>query len=143
MLLSAQDWPAFNASLNAISGALIMAGFLFIRAKQVSAHRLCMAGACCVTALFFVSYITYHAQVGSVKFKGAGALRYAYYALLISHTVLAITIVPLIIKTVGLAIKNKLELHRKWARVTFPLWLYVSVTGIVVYWMLYRMPLGR
>lgn len=143
MFFTSTDWPAFNASLNALSGALIMAGFLFIRSKQIAAHRACMVGACCVTALFLVSYLSYHAQVGSVKFQGTGLIRRAYFALLISHTALAITIVPLIIRTVWLAAKNKVEMHRKWARITFPLWLYVSVTGIVVYWMLYRMPVNR
>ena len=138
MLLSSTQWPALNATLNAISGTLIMAGFLFIRAKKVAAHRLCMAAACCVTTLFFVSYLSYHAQVGVVPFKGTGAIRTAYLLLLTSHTVLAITIVPLIIRTVWLASHERIEAHRRLARITFPLWLYVSVTGIVVYWMLYR-----
>lgn len=138
MLLSATQWPALNASLNATSGALITAGFLFIRAKRVGAHRFCMSAACCVTALFFVSYLSYHAQVGSIRFRGHGWTKPAYFLILGSHTLLAITIVPLIIRTVWLAAHNRLDSHRRLARVTFPLWLYVSVTGIVVYWMLYR-----
>lgn len=138
MLLSSTQWPALNAALNAVSGAWIMAGFLFIRAKKVAAHRFCMIAACTVTALFFVSYLSYHAQVGSVPFRGTGAIRLAYFALLISHTSLAVTIVPLIIRTVWLAAHERIEAHRRLARITFPLWLYVSVTGIVVYWMLYQ-----
>ena len=138
MLLSATQWPALNASLNATSGALITAGFLFIRSKRVAGHRLCMMAACCVTALFFISYLSYHAQVGMVKFRGQGWIRTAYFSILISHTLLAITIVPLIIRTVWLATHNRIESHRRWARITFPLWLYVSATGVVVYWMLYR-----
>ena len=138
MLLSATQWPALNASLNATSGVLITAGFLFIRSKKIVAHRVCMTTACCVTTLFFVSYLSYHAQVGSVHFRGTGWIRRAYFALLISHTTLAVTIVPLIIRTVWLASKERIEAHRRLARITFPLWLYVSVTGIVVYWMLYR-----
>ena len=138
MLLSHTQWPALNASLNAISGALITAGFLFIRAKKIAAHRLCMSAACCVTALFFVSYLSYHAQVGSIRFRGTGWIRWAYFSILISHTALAITIVPLITRTFWLAAKERIGEHRRLARITFPLWLYVSVTGIVVYWMLYR-----
>ncbi len=138
MLLSATQWPALNASLNAISGALITAGFLFIRSKRVVAHRLCMVAACCVTTLFFISYLSYHAQVGLVKFRGQGWIRPAYFTFLISHTLLAITIVPMIIRTVWLATRNRLESHRRWARITLPLWLYVSATGVVVYWVVYR-----
>ena len=138
MLLSHTQWPALNASLNATSGILITAGVLFIRSKKIAAHRACMTAACCVTALFFVSYLSYHAQVGSVPFRGTGWIRAVYFSILISHTALAITIVPLIARTFWLAAKERIEAHRRLARITFPLWLYVSVTGIVVYWMLYR-----
>ena len=138
MLLSSTQWPALNATLNATSGGLIMAGFLFIRSKKVGAHRLCMAAACCVTALFFVSYLSYHAQVGLIRFRGTGWIKPVYFSILISHTALAITIVPLIIRTVWLAANERIEAHRRLARITFPLWLYVSVTGVIVYWMVYR-----
>ena len=138
LLFSSTQWPGINASLNATSGALIVAGWLCIRAKRITAHRTCMLSACTVTALFFVSYLSYHAQVGSVRFRGAGWTRPVYFSILISHTVLAITIVPLIIRTVWLAATQRFVQHKRLARWTLPLWLYVSVTGIVVYWMLYR-----
>lgn len=132
-------WPAFNASLNATSALLIVSGFLSIRAKRVGAHRACMVAACLVTATFFVSYLLYHAQVGSVKFLGTGWVRPVYFVVLISHTTLAIVIVPLVLRTLFLAARERFDEHKRLARWTFPLWLYVSVTGIVVYGMLYRL----
>ena len=138
MLLSPTQWPALNASLNAVSGALIMAGFLFIKAKRVAAHRACMLSACAVTAVFLISYILYHSQSKLIHFHGTGWIRPVYFSILISHTVLAITIVPLIIRMVYLAVRERIAEHKRLARWTFPMWLYVSVTGIVVYWMVYR-----
>ena len=132
-------WPALNATLNATSAVLIVSGFLCIRAKKVGAHRAFMVAACLVTAAFFVSYLAYHAQVGSVRFAGTGWIRPVYFTVLISHTALAITIVPLVLRTLFLAARERFEAHKRLARWTFPLWLYVSVTGIVVYWMLYRL----
>ena len=133
-------WPACNASLNAASAALLVAGLLCIRAKRVAAHRTLMVGACLVTAAFLISYLLYHARVGSVRFLGTGWARPAYFTILISHTILAIVIVPLVLRTLFLAARERFTEHKRLARWTFPLWLYVSVTGIVVYWMLYRMP---
>jgi len=132
-------WPALNASLNATSAILLICGLACIKAKRVGAHRACMVAACLVTAAFFVSYLLYHAQVGSVRFLGTGWARPVYFAVLISHTILAVVIVPLVLRTLWLAIHERFEAHKRLARWTFPLWLYVSVTGIVVYWMLYRL----
>ncbi len=131
-------WPAFNATLNATSAVLLVSGLIVIRAKRVGAHRAFMVAACLVTATFFVSYLLYHAQVGSVKFLGTGWMRPVYFAILISHTTLAIVIVPLVLRTLFLATRERFAEHKRLARWTFPLWLYVSVTGIVVYWMLYH-----
>ena len=132
-------WPAVNAGLNAASGLLVLAGLWCIRTKRVAAHRACMGSACGVTTLFFVSYVSYHARVGGTPFPGEGWLRAAYLAILISHTTLAIVIVPLVARTVFLALRNRLEAHKRLARITAPIWLYVSATGIIVYWMLYQM----
>jgi uncharacterized membrane protein YozB (DUF420 family) len=131
-------WPAVNATLNATSASLVLAGLACILAKRTTAHLICMAGACVVTAAFFLSYLAYHAQVGSVKFHGTGWERWAYFAILVSHTVLAVVIVPLVVRTLWLATRKRFEEHKRIARWTAPLWLYVSVTGIVVYWMLYH-----
>ncbi len=130
--------PHVNASLNATSGVLLLAGFYCIRRRWISAHRACMVAAFSVTMAFFASYLTYHAHVGSITFKGIGPSRTLYFAILISHTILAITIVPLAVRTLYLAGRQRFESHRALARWTLPLWLYVSVTGVIVYWMLYH-----
>ena len=134
--------PTINASLNATSGVLVLCGFRAIRRRQVHAHATLMLAACATTLAFFLSYVCYHAQVGSVRFRGVGWMRSAYVAILWSHTALAIALVPLIVKTLRLALRHKFEAHRRLARVTFPVWLYVSVTGVVVYWMLYHLQRG-
>ena len=130
--------PALNAGLNATSAVLLLSGFLCIRAKQVTAHACVMISAFLVSAGFLTSYLIYHAHVGSVRFLGAGWIRPAYFALLLSHTVLAIVIVPLVLRTLFLASRKRFTEHQAIARWTLPLWLYVCITGIVVYWMLYR-----
>ena len=130
--------PALNATLNGTSTVLLLAGFGFIRAQRVSAHRFCMVAACLSSTLFLVSYLTYHAHVGSVRFPGHGWVRPVYFTILISHTVLAVTIVPLVLRTLYLAVRERFEAHQAIARWTLPLWLYVSVTGVIIYWMLYR-----
>ena len=130
--------PSVNAVLNGTCAVLLVAGYLFIRRKAVLAHRACMASAFFVSILFLISYLTYHAMHGSTRFPGTGWIRPAYFAILISHTVLAVLIVPLVLRTLYLALRNRFEAHRQIARWTLPLWLYVSVTGVVVYWMLYR-----
>ena len=132
--------PALNATLNATSAILLLAGFLFIRAGKVGPHVLLMLAAFLVSTVFLVSYITYHLQVGSVRFLGTGWVRPAYFALLITHTVLAVVIVPLVLRTLVLAGRRRFAEHRAIARWTLPLWLYVSVSGVVVYWMLYHSP---
>ena len=131
--------PHLNASLNATSGILLLAGFFFIRRRKISAHVACMVAALCVSTLFLVSYLVYHYNYGSVKFSGQGAARHLYLAILLTHTVLATVIVPLIILTLRRALRGEYRLHRRIARWTYPLWLYVSVTGVVVYWMLYHL----
>ena len=137
-MLSATEWPALNASLNAASGLLIVSGFGFIKAKRIAAHRACMLGACAVTVAFLVSYVLYHSQSKLIHFHGRGWIRPVYFSLLISHTVLAVTIVPLIIRMLWLAWRDRIPEHKRLARWTFPMWLYVSVTGIMVYWMVYQ-----
>lgn len=134
---------AFNATLNVTSAVLLVGGLGAIRAKRIRAHVACMLGALIVTGCFLASYITYHLRVGSVRFQGAGMVRSAYFAILISHTILAVTIVPLISRTVFLAAQRRWTEHKALARWTYPLWLYVSVTGVVVYWMLYRSPWAK
>ena len=136
MTLSA--WPALNAALNATSAVLVIAGYRAIRRRRIGVHRICMLGACLASGLFFVSYAVYHAQVGSVRFQGTGWARTSYVAILISHTILAVVIVPLVLRTAWLALRQRFVEHKAIARLTVPMWLYVSVTGVVVYWMLYR-----
>mgnify|MGYP001590795067 CR=1 FL=1 len=131
-------WPAFNAALNATSALLLLAGVACIRAHQVTAHRVLMSSALAVSALFFISYLAYHAQVGSIRFQGAGWIRPAYFIILITHTILAVCVVPLALRTLWLALHERFSAHRAIARITFPIWLYVSVSGVVVYAMLYH-----
>ena len=133
-------WPAFNATLNATSAALLIAGYLCIRSKRITAHACCMVAASAVSLLFFASYLAYHAQVGSVRFQGTGAVRPVYFTVLLTHTMLAVIIVPLVIRTLLLAARRRFAEHRAFARWTLPLWLYVSITGVVVYLMLYHAP---
>ncbi|OGX29683.1 MAG: hypothetical protein A3B78_02430 [Omnitrophica WOR_2 bacterium RIFCSPHIGHO2_02_FULL_67_20] len=133
-------WPAFNASLNAASALLLTLGFVSIRRRRPREHAALMLTACAVSLAFLVSYLAYHARVGSVRFAGAGWIRPVYFAVLLSHTVLAVAVVPLVARALVLAFQKRLDAHRALARWTLPLWLYVSVTGVVVYWMLYRLP---
>ena len=131
--------PAVNATLNAISTVFLTVGWLFIRQRQVDRHRLCMLGAFTTSALFLTSYVVYHANVGSVPFTGQGAIRVVYFTILITHVVLAAAILPLALITLSRALARRFDRHRKIARWTLPLWLYVSVTGVVIYMMLYRL----
>lgn len=131
--------PAINAGLNGASAVLLTAGFLLIRRKRVAAHRTCMLTAFTLSTLFLVSYVIYHAQAGSVAFTGRGPVRAAYFVLLVSHIVLAALIVPLALTTIYRALGGDFARHRRIARVTLPIWLYVSITGVVVYWMLYHL----
>jgi uncharacterized membrane protein YozB (DUF420 family) len=137
--VTVRDLPALNASLNALSAALLLTGWVLIRSGRRQAHRRVMIAALCSSALFLASYLAYHAQVGSVRFQGRGPIRTLYFTILISHTILAVAIVPLVIVTTVRALRARYDRHRAIARITLPLWAYVSVTGVVVYWMLYRL----
>lgn len=130
--------PHLNASLNAVSGFFLLAGFYFIRRRRVRPHLACMLTALGFSVAFLVSYVAYHYSYGSVKFTGTGAVRYVYLFILFTHVVLAALIVPLVTFTLRRALRGEFARHRAVARLTYPLWLYVSVTGVVVYLMLYR-----
>lgn len=131
--------PAVNASLNASSALLLLLGYAFIRQRAITAHTICMLGSCGTSALFLASYLIYHFFHGATRFPGQGFVRWVYYAVLVSHTVLAVVIVPLVLVTLSRALRGRFDSHAALARVTLPLWLYVSVTGVIVYWMLYRL----
>ena len=131
--------PALNAFLNGTSAVLLTVGYVFIRLRKVRAHKTCMVTAFGVSSLFLVSYLIYHYHVGSVPFLGTGFIRPLYFTLLISHIVLAACIVPLALMTIYRAWNEQFEKHMRIARWTLPLWLYVSVTGVIVYWMLYHL----
>lgn len=137
--MTVRDLPTLNAALNALSAGFLVWGYVLIKAGRRQAHRRAMLAAVGCSALFLVSYLTYHAQVGSVRFARTGTIRTLYLAILLSHTVLAVVILPLVLTTLRRALKGDFDRHRRLARVTFPLWAYVSVTGVVVYWMLYRL----
>ena len=138
-MLTLRDLPALNAGLNATSAALLTLGFFLIRTGRREAHKRAMLAALCCSSVFLVSYLVYHAQVGSVRFRGQGPVRTVYFAILISHTILAVTVVPLALVTLVRALQARFDRHRRIARITLPIWGYVSVTGVIVYWMLYRL----
>jgi putative membrane protein len=138
-LLSYSSLAPLNAILNSAAFALLMAGFVFIKRKNVAAHRACMISALVVSAAFLTSYLTYHWHVGDVRFSGTGWIRPVYFAILIPHIILAGTIVPLALVTLYYALRGRFRSHRRIARWTWPLWIYVSVTGVVIYVMLYRL----
>jgi uncharacterized membrane protein YozB (DUF420 family) len=131
--------PTVNATLNGIAAVLLVIGWVLIRRRKIQAHRAVMLSAFACSILFLVSYLVYHYQVGSVRFQGEGAIRTVYFAILISHTLLATAVPFLAAITLFRALKERFAKHRAIARWTLPIWLYVSVTGVVVYWMLYRM----
>ncbi len=130
--------PALNATLNATSAGLLLLGYLSIRSGRREAHRAFMLAAFASSSLFLASYLYYHAHVGSVPFRGGGTARKVYLTILTSHTVLAAAIVPLVLVTLRRALGARYAAHRHIARFTLPLWAYVSVTGVIVYWMLYQ-----
>jgi uncharacterized membrane protein YozB (DUF420 family) len=131
--------PTVNATLNAISAVLLVWGYLLIRRKRIDAHRRVMKTAFVTSCLFLVCYLVYHAQVGSVPFAKTGAIRTVYFSILLTHTVLAATVPVLAIITLRRGLAARYDKHRKIARWTLPIWLYVSVTGVVVYVMLYHL----
>lgn len=135
--------PAVNAALNAVCAVLLVVGFGFIRRRRIAAHRRTMKTAFVVSVLFLASYLTYHAHAGVHRYPGAGPARTVYLAILATHTILAAAVVPLVLRTLYLAGQSRFVEHRRIARWTLPIWFYVSVTGVVVYTMLYRPWSGR
>jgi putative membrane protein len=137
-MIAVSDLPTLNAALNATAAALIGTGFYFVRQKNIRAHKVCMIAAVSVSSLFLASYLIYHYNVGSVRFTKQGWIRSVYFSLLISHTLLAAAVPPLVFRTLFLAAKGRFRSHTRIAKWTFPVWMYVSVTGVVVYLMLYE-----
>ena len=137
--MTVQDLPSVNAALNATAAVLLLWGYTLIRRKRVQTHRKVMLAAFVTSSLFLVCYLVYHAQVGSVPYPKTGAIRTLYLTILATHTVLAATVPPLAIVTLSRGLRSRFDRHRTIARWTLPIWLYVSVTGVVVYLMLYRL----
>ena len=133
------DLPALNAVLNGTAAALLVSGYLFIRRGHVQPHRRCMLSALATSALFLVSYVVYHVNTGSRPFPGQGAMRVVYFAILITHVVLAAAILPLALTTAARGLRAQYDRHVRIARWTLPIWMYVSVTGVVIYLMLYQL----
>ena len=131
--------PAVNATLNALSGILLLTGYVLIRQRRINAHRNVMLAAFGSSTLFLICYLVYHAEVGSRPFTGQGPVRVLYFMILISHVLLAAAILPLALTTLTRGLKGQYSRHVRIAKWTFPTWMYVSVTGVVVYWMLYQM----
>ena len=139
MELTLRDLPALNATLNGTAAVLLTTGWILIRKGHRDAHRKVMLAAVTCSAAFLVSYLVYHFNVGSVRFPRTGLIRTVYRTILLTHTVLATAIVPLVLITLNHGLRERFDRHRRIARWTMPLWLYVSVTGVVIYWMLYRL----
>ena len=138
-MIALTELPTLNAVLNFTAAVLVGAGFYFIKVKNIPAHKACMVDALIVSALFLTSYLIYHYNVGSVRFTKQGWIRNVYFPLLLTHTVLAAVVAPMVLRTAFLGFKGRWAKHVRIARWTFPIWTYVSVTGVVVYLMLYRM----
>ncbi len=139
--MSISDLPALNAALNATAAILLVLGYVAIKRGRISVHRACMISAFAVSTMFLISYLTYHAHAGSRRFPGTGTLRTVYLTILFTHTILAALVPPLAIVTLWRALAARFDRHVPIARWTLPIWLYVSVTGVVVYYMLYRLEL--
>lgn len=137
--MTVYDLPAVNAVLNSLAALLLGIGFYFIKQRRIDRHKICMISAFVVSALFLVCYLIYHYYAGSRHFQGEGMVRYLYFAVLLTHTVLAVVNLPLILTTFYRAHKQDWARHRKIARWAFPIWMYVSVTGVIVYLMLYHL----
>ena len=138
-MIDIADLPAVNAALNATSALFLTVGYVCIRRGRVTPHKRCMLSALVTSTLFLVSYVIYHASTGSRPFPGVGPVRYVYFTILITHVALAATILPLALVTAARGLRGQYDRHVKVARWTLPLWLYVSVTGVVIYLMLYQM----
>ena len=136
--MTVQDLPAVNATLNGLSTLLLGAGYIAIKQNKKELHRNLMVGALLVSALFLTCYLIYHAEVGSVPFPNLGWIKTIYLIILIPHIILAAVMVPMILKTFWHAYRSEWERHKKIARVTFPIWMYVSITGVIIYLMLYQ-----
>ena len=137
-MIGIADLATVNAALNATAAVLIGTGFYYIKRKNIPAHKACMVAAMVVSALFLASYLFYHYNVGSVRFTKQGWIRNVYIPLLLTHTVLAAVVLPMVLRTVFLAFKGRFRNHVRIARWTFPIWMYVSITGVIVYLMLYH-----
>jgi uncharacterized membrane protein YozB (DUF420 family) len=137
--MAISDLPALNASLNAISAILLTIGYILIRRGRADLHKRCMLAALTTSALFLISYVIYHLNAGSRPFEGQGALRLVYFGILITHVILATAILPLALTTAARGLLGQYDRHIRIARWTLPLWLYVSVTGVVIYLMLYQL----
>jgi putative membrane protein len=137
-MIQLHDLPKLNACLNALSAVWLISGLVFIRRGRVSEHRFCMLAAVVTSMLFLTSYIVYHAQVGTTRFQTQGWVRHLYLLILGTHTILAVLVVPLVLITLRRALGRRFDRHRRMARITWPIWVYVSVTGVVIYWMLYH-----
>lgn len=133
------DLAPVNAALNGTSAVLLVLAYVAIRGRRIELHKKLMLAAASTSAVFLACYLVYHAHVGSVRFTGQGPVRTLYFAILITHTILAAAIVPLVLRTLYLGLRRRDAQHRRLARWSFPLWLYVSVTGVVIYVMLYRL----
>ena len=138
-MITVTDLPAVNATLNGLATVLLITAWVLVKRRRLVAHRNFMIAALVCSAVFLTSYLVYHAQVGSVRFQGTGPLRTVYFTILLTHTVLAALVPFLVAVTVWRAYRRRWDRHVRIARFTLPIWLYVSVTGVVVYWMLYRM----
>jgi uncharacterized membrane protein YozB (DUF420 family) len=136
-LIPVRSLPGAIASLNALAAIFLIAGFAFVRAKKIAQHRFCMISALVCSALFLCLYLYFHSVAGVIRFGGQGWIRPVYFTLLVSHTILATIIVPLVLITLTRALSKRFDRHRRIARWTLPIWIYVSVTGVVVYWLLY------
>jgi len=136
--LTVHDLPAVNASLNALSGVLLLIGFVMVRSGRIAAHRRVLIAAFATSSLFLICYVVYHAQVGSVRFTRQGFVRPLYFTILITHVTLAAAVLPLAILTLSRGLKARYAPHRRIARWTLPIWMYVSVTGVLVYVLLYQ-----
>ncbi len=137
--MTVADLPAVNAGLNSLAAVLLAFGYRNIRRGNIAVHRACMVAAFCVSTLFLVSYLVYHAHAGSVPFRRQGWVRPVYFTILITHVTLAAAILPLALVTLYRAWRERFDRHRRIARWTLPLWLYVSVTGVIIYLMLYHL----
>ncbi len=137
--MTVRDLPTLNAALNALAAVLLISGWVFIRRRDIARHRLCMLSAFGVSVVFLASYLTYHYHVGSVRFPDLGWVRTLYLGILLTHTVLAAAVPVLAVLTLVRAFQERFDRHRRIARWTLPIWIYVSITGVVIYWMLYHL----